>query len=104
LAVMGEVHLAAGRAKEALEAATEAVRALERARTVEIGECLIRVVHAESLHAVGDVEAAREAIRTTESWLRARAGRIRDAEVRASYLERVQENVKTLKLAREWLR
>jgi hypothetical protein len=102
--MLAAVHLAAGRAALALAAAERA--SLEHAR---VGGCsffrgaLIRLLRAESLHAVGDHAAAREAIAAARRRLLAIADTIGDAAYRESFLERVPENRKTLTLARAWL-
>jgi hypothetical protein len=59
-------------------------------------------VHAEALHATGNTEAARAAIEVARASLLARAAKIKDPSWRASFLDRVPENARTLELARQW--
>jgi hypothetical protein len=64
---------------------------------------LVRLVHAEALHASGAQDAARRAIGDAAARLGAMAGRISDPDYRRSFLEDVPENARTLTLARAWL-
>jgi hypothetical protein len=74
-----------------------------------IGACgflkgaMVRLVHAEALHAAGEHEAARGAIESARARLRARAARIDDPSFRQSFLEDVPEHARTLALAGAWL-
>ena len=103
LAVLGSVRLERGEAAGALAAAAEAMAILERLGGLEEGESLSRLIHAEALHATGDVAAARAAITAARERLLERAERISDRDRRASFLERVPENARILGLAGEWL-
>jgi hypothetical protein len=103
LGVLADVRLARGDAAGALALARTAFALLETAGGVEEGESLIRLVHARALHAAGDVAAAREAIAEALRSLGKRADRIRDPELRRSFLESVPENARTRELARAWL-
>jgi tetratricopeptide (TPR) repeat protein len=98
LASLAQVLLAVGRAEEALAAAREAAATLELLGGIEEGESLVRLVLAESLDAMGDRGAARGAARRARDRLAARAAKISDPEWRASFLERVPENARTLAL------
>jgi tetratricopeptide (TPR) repeat protein len=100
-AVLGQVLAAAGRADEAAEAADEAVQMMKSAG-VEEGEALVRLVHAESLHARGLHEAALAAITTAREQLLARSALISDDALKRSFLENVPEHVRTITLAQEW--
>jgi tetratricopeptide (TPR) repeat protein len=66
-------------------------------------ESMIRLTHAEVLHAAGEEEAAREAIRAARDRLLARAAKLRSAARREVFLRDVPENARTLELARAWL-
>ncbi|HEX8106924.1 MAG TPA: hypothetical protein VF516_04305, partial [Kofleriaceae bacterium] len=78
-------------------------------RCVAMGGCgmfrgaLVRLAHAEALHASGDVEAARRAIGHARTHLLAIADKIRDPAYRQGFLESAPENARTLALARAWL-
>jgi hypothetical protein len=93
---------AAELAAEALGVACEAMALLESLGFLEEGETLVRLAHAESLAATGNVAAARTAIATARSKLVARAAKIKDESRRKSFLERVPENARTLALAGAW--
>jgi hypothetical protein len=103
-ATLSAVRLAQGRAGEALAAAEDAM-----ARIAAMGGCglfrgaFVRLVHAEALHATGAHDAARDAIARAREYLRAIADKIADPSYRASFLEQVPENARTLALARAWL-
>ncbi|WP_438029964.1 protein kinase domain-containing protein [Sorangium sp. So ce233] len=107
LATLANVLLARGRTAEALE---HAGRAAELAAAVvtslghlETGESLVYLVHAEALAASGDARRARSAIALGRARLLERAGKIANRAWRASFLENVPENARTLALARAWL-
>ena len=102
LAVLAAVRLERGAAAEALVSAAEAMQLLDRLGGLEEGESLSHLIHAEALHATGDILSARAAIATARERLLARAERISDASLRASFLERVPENARILALAAAW--
>jgi tetratricopeptide (TPR) repeat protein len=106
LATVAEARLAPGseRAAEALAAARRAMEILLELSGVEDGESLIRLVYAEALSANGDNEGARETVREARKRLLARASKVGDAELRASFLSNVPENARTLALAELLLR
>ena len=103
-ATLAAVHLAAGRVDQALSASREAM-----ARYKDLGACgffrgqYLRVVHAESLAAAGEEEAARAAIAEARDHLFEQAATIGDVDFRRSFLENVPENARTIDLARRWL-
>ncbi len=99
LAVLAEVLLAANRATDALDAATEARGLLQELGHLEEGEALVRLVHAEALSATGDRDRAKAAIEEARRELLGRAEKIKDESRRRSFLERVPENARTMKLA-----
>ncbi len=96
LAILADVLLGQGRALEALIAAEEGVEILRELSGVEEGEALIRLVHAMSLEATGDIQAAQEGIGEARKRLLERADRITDARLRRSFLDHVPENARTL--------
>jgi tetratricopeptide (TPR) repeat protein len=102
-AILVEARLAEGRVAEALAAAEAAQSILTSLDGIEEGEALIRVVYAEALMATGAVRDAEAAIADARDRLLARAAKVVDPALRASFLERVPENARTLSRAREWL-
>jgi len=103
LAVLAQILLAQGRAKEAHVAAAEAHATLERLGGIDGGEFLIRVEHALALEAVGEHAQAVEVLRTARDRLVTCANKIVDAALRESFLQRVPENARIMELARAWL-
>jgi ABC-type lipoprotein export system ATPase subunit len=101
--MLADVLLTRGRPGEACAASAEALRILESLGDIETGEALVRVVHAECLQATGDVAGACAAARNAHERIAVRADRIPDATLRASFLEQVPANARTLLRAREWL-
>ena len=102
LAVLADVLLARERVGEALEAAAEAAKLLASLGTIHEGEALIRLSHARALHAAGD-ERALPAIAEAQGCLLTRAAKLQEPALRASFLEQVPENARTLALAAQWL-
>jgi tetratricopeptide (TPR) repeat protein len=100
LATLADVLLARGRAKDALDAARVALAAVDSA---EEGEAMIRLAHAEAAHASGAIDEARASIRAARDRLLERAAKLANAVTRASFLGNVEENARTLALARAWL-
>jgi len=104
LGTLSALHLARGRAADALAAAEEAL-----ARYRDMGGCglfrgaFVRLAHAEALHATGAHGAARRAIAAARAHLFEIAGRVPDPALRRSFLEDVPENARTLALARAWV-
>ncbi|MBI4703691.1 MAG: AAA family ATPase [Deltaproteobacteria bacterium] len=101
-ALLASVLLAQGRSAEALASARQAKQGLDSCGGIQEGEALVRLVWAEALDATGDREAARAAIAAAHERLLERASRIDDEELRASFLERVPENARTMELAQRW--
>jgi eukaryotic-like serine/threonine-protein kinase len=91
--------LAAGRAAEALGAATEALGIASLPAGVEEGESAIHLAYIEALAAVGRQREAAAALQQAKERLLARAARIRDAAHRKSFLSRVPENERLLRLS-----
>jgi len=104
LTVRACIRLAQGRTEEALALAEQA---LGRSRESGMGYCIrhakLLLVRAEALHALGDRDAARQAILEAENDLMRRAARIPDAEVRRSFLDNIRDHHRTSMLARQWL-
>jgi hypothetical protein len=104
LATRAMLHLAQGRAADALATAEDAM-----ARCAAMGGCgmfrgaFVSLAHAEALHAAGARDAARRAIAEARARLGAIADRIPAPDVRASFLSHVPENARTLALATAWL-
>lgn len=104
LGVLAEILRRRGRADEALAAAREAVERLEEIGGLfEESEARVRLSHAEALSDTGDEEGARRAIVAARDHLVSRAERITDPSWRASFLERVPENARTLALHAAWV-
>jgi tetratricopeptide (TPR) repeat protein len=91
-----------GRFVEALEAVRDALKHFDAAG-VEEGEIMARLAHAEALRGMGRIDASCEAIEIARDRVLDLAARISDGAWRASFLERVPENARTLALAHEWL-
>jgi hypothetical protein len=100
-AVLSAAAAAQGRAAEALAAALQAMDILASEGEIEEGESLLRLAHAEALLATGDVGRAAAALAEARAGLLARAGKIADAELRRSFLDRLPENARILALAEE---
>ncbi|MFO0759125.1 MAG: protein kinase [Byssovorax sp.] len=103
LALQAEALLRQGRGAEALAAAREAMDTLGGLAGIEDGESRIRLVYAEALREAGDLTAARAAIGEARARLLKRAAKVADETLRASFLERVPENARTLAVAGELL-
>ncbi|MDC3961560.1 serine/threonine-protein kinase [Polyangium jinanense] len=99
LAVLARVLLARGQGEEALGAAREAHRLLESLGTIEEGEAMVRLVHAEALAAHGDAEGFARAITSARDLLLAKASKIRDSAVRERFLTVIPDHARTLTLA-----
>ena len=79
------------------------------ARYEALGACgffrggFLRLVHAECLHATGDLAAARAAITAARERVLRIAASIPEPAYRKSFLESVPENARTLLLANQWI-
>jgi tetratricopeptide (TPR) repeat protein len=105
LASLAALRLVQGHPADALAVAEDAM-----ARCVAMGGACglfrgaaVRLVHAEALHATGAHDAARRAIADARARLLAIADKIPDPAYRASFLDHVPENARTLALAVAWL-
>jgi eukaryotic-like serine/threonine-protein kinase len=104
LAILATIENDRGRAHEALEAASLAMRYLVEVGSVAEGETLIRLSYAESLAASGRSEEAIAAFAEARELLLARAARIKNPAWRRSFLDKVRENSRTLARAGELVR
>jgi tetratricopeptide (TPR) repeat protein len=102
LSTLAAVHLARGALEDARDCSESAVTGLGPSDDVSFGESLVRLVHAETLFACEQREAAHFALRVARDRLRERAERIADPERRAAFLTGVPENARTLQLAETW--
>jgi ATP/maltotriose-dependent transcriptional regulator MalT len=102
LASLARATLAQGRVKEALQHARMANELLASIGHVEEYESLVRLILAEALAASGDIAQARAALRAAHERLQARAAQIANPDWRESFLTRLPDNARTLRLAREW--
>jgi len=102
LGALAQVRFERGHPEEALSHTREALRLLATVGGIEEGEALVRLLHAESLRALGDHDEARRAIVEARDRLLERASKIRDEGMRRSMLERVPTHARTLALAEEW--
>ena len=91
-----------GEPDEAREPIDEAMLELDGLGGIEAGESFVRLTYAEVLHASSDVARAKRSIVTARARILERAEMISSGEWRRSFLERVDENAKTLELARIW--
>jgi eukaryotic-like serine/threonine-protein kinase len=102
LAALSRAVLAQGRIPEALQYARKANELLASLGHVEEYESLVRLVLAESLAASGESAAARAALGAAYERLQARAALIANTDWRESFLSRLPDNARTMRLAREW--
>ncbi len=99
-ALVARILLAMGRTAEAVEAAN---RGLAGSSTIN-PEWLVwlLIARGEALHALGDLDGAREAIRRARDRVNGTAATLDDPAMRHSYLTTVESSVRALGLAREW--
>ncbi len=102
LGMLAWVQLAAGNPVAARETADQAMRLLESIGSIEEGEPLVRLAHAESLRATGDATAAATAIAAARDRLLERAAGLTDDAWRRAFLERIPEHARILSLASSW--
>jgi hypothetical protein len=103
LAALADARLRRGRVEAGLAAAREAMSLLETLGKLDEGEALVRLAFVEGLAASGDAATAKTALEEARARLLARSAKIKDAALRASFLENVPENARTIAFAREWL-
>jgi tetratricopeptide (TPR) repeat protein len=100
-AMLARILLGLDRKEEAAEHSRIAYDELVARGGVEHKE-YVRLARAEILHALGDLEGAKQVILAAKTSLLDDAQRIADPEVRARFLEGVPENARTIKLANRW--
>jgi eukaryotic-like serine/threonine-protein kinase len=100
--VLASVLIRGGRCDEALRVA-EAAMALSASVGGTEDDRELELVHAEALHAVGDLERARACIGRARDRLLELAVGIEDPAWRRAFLEAVPENARMLALAADWL-
>jgi hypothetical protein len=98
---MARAHLALGENAVALELTTRGMKTLETLGALDEGEAILRLAHAEALHANGDRAAALESIVDAKERLVARASTF-DEHFKKTFFENVAEHARTLALAAEW--
>jgi serine/threonine protein kinase len=103
LAALARIVAARGGREEAAQLAAEAAALLELFGSVEKGEALVRLVHAEALEAGGEHAEACATIARARERVLARAHRISREDWRKSFLENIPEHARTLALAQAWL-
>jgi tetratricopeptide (TPR) repeat protein len=101
LGVLADVLLRRGRAAEALSVSREGMALLDTLGTVEEGEALLRLAHAEALDASGDRDAARAVLATAARHLEERASRI-SPRYRDTFLGSVREHARIRELQAAW--
>ena len=102
MAVAARASLSLGHAGQAVVQAREAVDVANEVGSLEAGESLARLVHAEALAAMGNMDGARIALASAKERLLSRANRLAGERWRRGFLERVPDNARTLALAAEW--
>jgi tetratricopeptide (TPR) repeat protein len=102
LGSLAAVLLAAKQPEQALQAAQQAMTVHESIGKIDEGEALIRLALVESLAGCGHEQRARAALRVAVERLRQRAASIKDPHWRSSFLTKVGENARTMKLAADW--
>jgi hypothetical protein len=90
-----------GRHEEARAAIEAAMALMDSQGGIEDGEARVRLVHFEVLSSMGEHERARAAILAARDRLLARATHITNPAWRESFLTRVPDNVRTMRLAEE---
>jgi hypothetical protein len=95
-ALLARALLAKGDLGGALEASRESRALVDQLGSIEDGDALARLAHAEVLEAAGYFDAARATIEEAHARLLDRAERIGDPLLRRSFLENVPENAATI--------
>jgi tetratricopeptide (TPR) repeat protein len=98
---LAEILLARGDHDGALASCAKAFDVLDSGGFEE-GEARLRLVHAETLHARGDLAGAVTAIDAGRERVLANATAIDDPALRQSFLENIEEHARILKLAAAW--
>jgi tetratricopeptide (TPR) repeat protein len=100
-AALAAALLRAERREEARAAIDAAMAFVDSHGGIEDGEARVRLVYIEVLSALGEHERARVAIVAARDRLLARAARITNPAWRESFLTRVPDNVRTMRLAEQ---
>jgi tetratricopeptide (TPR) repeat protein len=104
LAVQAELALVAGDVAGARAAADEALALARALEALEEGDAYVRCVAAESAERSGEHEVAAALAREATQRLEARAAKVLDAGLRASFLERVPDHARTTRMTTAVLR
>jgi len=99
-AVWSQILVESGHTADAVAEATAAVATVDALGGIEEFESLARLALVEALTAAGDTAAAHAALTRATARLHERAAAIGDPTLRASFLDGVPENRRTLELAR----
>ncbi len=102
LALLSRIYLRQGDTPAALRAAEEASRKQAGEARASDYDALVRLAHAEAVHASGDFGLARELIWRARDSLQRRADRIENPQWRWSFLHGLPDHARTLELARAW--
>jgi tetratricopeptide (TPR) repeat protein len=102
LAALARVELARDRPEEALALTRRAIEVAESFGTLESGESVMYLTHAEALWQSGARDEGLAAILFARDRIERLAGQIADPALRRSYREDVEENARTIALAAEW--
>jgi eukaryotic-like serine/threonine-protein kinase len=103
MATLALIRVGQRRASEGLELARKARAEREAMRIFGFKDAFIRLVYVEALLAAGDLSGARMPLSRARNRLLARAAKIGDPKLRASFLDGVPENARTLVLAQRLL-
>jgi serine/threonine protein kinase len=103
LGTLASVLLSWGQHAAALGPANEAMRILEKLRSIQEGESLVRLVHALALRGAGQDAEAKRRILDARRRLVEQADRIGEPRWRQSFLENVVDNAKVMSTAAEWV-
>lgn len=102
LAVLSRIYAARDQPHAALRLAEEASRAAGAAIRPREYDALIRLIHAEAVHATGDRGLAHALIRAAHTRLLQRADTIETHDWRSTFLHNIPEHARTLELAQAW--
>jgi eukaryotic-like serine/threonine-protein kinase len=102
MAMLAAIQLAAGRVEDALATAEASIARYDEFGVFGFKGAFARLVHAEALHAAGAHPRALSVLSALAARLAAQAERIRDPELKRSFLEDVPENARVFALARTW--
>lgn len=101
LGMLATVLLARGDVARSLEAASNANDLLLRFGALDEDEAMVSAAHVSALARSGQVDRARDALAVARDRILARADRLRDAAMRARFLEAVPDHARILSLWRD---